>query len=306
MSRSSPLKRSRRPAAQSAFFHCFGIEPLHQLVFDQMRLCASLQSDDAYRFPLEILVVDDFLDLVDNCRRLGSIEDTCSLSFTRALRDESGCHRRKPVGRRLAQRDERRVPVAEIVAEADDFGYAPKVLAQRNRVLERTHPMPEWRRVPPSYSRFFAEGDGVPGRAPRQPRRRRPGATMHGRSTCHLRVRISSHSSPRSSAVSIRKGDLHSGRPDGTSPNQMTLSPSPYVLNRLRRSVAVALRKASRSVPFSSAARFIRSSAHQSCLTVRVAISHRRLLLFLRPMMETDRTRCTDPMTQGRAEVSVP
>ena len=122
----------------------------------------------------------------------------------------------------------------------------------------------------------------------------------------HLRVRISSHSSPRSSAVSIRKGDLHSGRPDGTSPNQMMLSPSPYVLNRLRRSVAVALRKASRSVPFSSAARFIRSSAHQSCLTVRVAISHRRLLLFLRPMMETDRTRCTDPMTQGRAEVSVP
>ena len=76
-------------------------------------------------------------------------------------------------------------------------------------------------------------------------------------------LRTSSHSSPRSSALSIRKGERHSACPVGTSPNQMTLSPSPYALNRLRRSVAVALRKARRSVPLSVAVWFIRSTTER-------------------------------------------
>ena len=65
------LKRGRPSAAQSAFFHRFRIEPLRQLVLDQMRLRAPLQSDDAERFPLAVLVVDDLLDLLDDRRRLG-------------------------------------------------------------------------------------------------------------------------------------------------------------------------------------------------------------------------------------------
>ena len=82
------LKCGRPPAAQTVCLHRLGVEPLRKLVLDKVRLRVPLQSDDADRLPLVALVVDGPLDVLDDCRRLGPIEDSCALSFTRALGDE--------------------------------------------------------------------------------------------------------------------------------------------------------------------------------------------------------------------------
>ena len=74
------LKRGRPPAAQSMCLYRFGVEPLRKLVLDQMRLRAPLQGDDPDRLPLVVLVVDGLLDLLDDRRRLGPIENARSPS----------------------------------------------------------------------------------------------------------------------------------------------------------------------------------------------------------------------------------
>jgi len=94
----------------------------------------SLKDNDSHRLAFVGLVVEALLDRLDDLFYLSAVDDPLALSFTESLVHESGPQRLKPVGRSLAQGNQRGVRITQLVAEANDLRYATEVFSKRDQV----------------------------------------------------------------------------------------------------------------------------------------------------------------------------